>query len=162
MKTRRISDITPLGPLHTFDVSMLGSSHLFVVQGGIITHNTGDRSEELLGYFTKFGDGGVDFLPISHLYKTQVRRLGAHLGLPKNIVEKPASPQLWPGHKATDEIPAVYDRLDILLHHLFDLKASPHEAAFSAGLPVRVADKVLEMHRKTEHKRTMPPSLSSI
>jgi len=127
---------------------------------GYLVAGTDDRSECLLGYYTKFGDGGVDFLPIAHLYKSQVRKLGAHLGLPKKVVEKPASPQLWPGHRATDEIPADYERLDILLHHLFDLQASPHEAASRAGLPASVADKVLEMHKKTEHKRNMPPSLA--
>jgi NH3-dependent NAD+ synthetase len=109
---------------------------------------------------TKFGDGGVDFLPISHLYKTQVRELGEHLGLPKTVVNKPASPQLWPGHKASDEIPADYAKLDIALHNYFDLKESREKAASKAGLPPSVMDKVLEMHKRTEHKRSMPPSLA--
>jgi NAD+ synthase len=129
---------------------------------GYLVTGTDDRSESLLGFFTKFGDGGVDLLPISHLYKTQVRELGKHLGLPKSVVEKPASPQLWPGHKATDEIPADYDKLDIVLHDYFDLKTSRVKAASDAGVPVSVVDKVLEMHKKTEHKRSMPPSLGSI
>jgi NAD+ synthase len=86
---------------------------------------TGDRSEDLIGYFTKHGDGGVNFLPIAHLYNTQVRALGAHLGLPERIVTKPSSPQLWPGHLATDEIPLGYEKLDLVLHLLFDLKPPP-------------------------------------
>ena len=126
---------------------------------GYLVAGTDDRSEGTLGYFTKFGDGGADFLPISHLYKTQVRELGAHLGLPRTIVEKQASPQLWPGHKATDELPADYDKLDIVLHHLFDLKEEPREAAKSVGVLVGVAEKALEIHRKTEHKRALPRSL---
>jgi hypothetical protein len=109
---------------------------------------------------TKFGDGGVDFLPIAHLYKTQVRELGAHLGLPKTIVDKPASPQLWPGQKATDEIPAEYEKLDVVLHYMFDLKAKPREAAAKAGVPVNVAEKALEMHKRTGHKRSVAPSLA--
>jgi len=129
---------------------------------GYLVAGTGDRSEGLLGYFTKWGDGGSDFLPIAHLYKTQVRQLGAYLGLPKNVVEKPASPQLWPGHKALDEIPANYDKLDVGLHNLYDLKASPREAAARAGVRMSVVDKVLEMHRKSEHKRAMPQSLVPI
>ena len=127
---------------------------------GYLVAGTDDRSESMLGFYTKFGDGGVDFLPISHLYKTQVRELGTHLGLPRRVVLKPASPQLWPGHKATDEIPADYDRLDIALHYLFDLKRTPHEAAVRAGLTESAIQKVLEMHRRTAHKRAMPPSLS--
>lgn len=127
---------------------------------GYLVAGTGDRSEELLGYYTKFGDGGVDFLPIAHLFKTQVRALGTHLGLPKRVVEKPASPQLWQGQKASDEIPAEYDKLDVVLHSMFDLKTKPSEAASRAGVPVGVVEKVLEMHRRTEHKRMMPPSLA--
>lgn len=109
---------------------------------------------------TKFGDGGVDFLPIAHLYKTQVRRLGTFLGIPRRVVEKPSSPQLWPDHRASDELPADYDRLDIVLHQLFDLKAKPAQAAREAGVAPGVVERVLEMHRKTEHKRKLPPSLA--
>ena len=127
---------------------------------GYLVAGTGDRSEELLGYFTKWGDGGVDFLPIAHLLKTQVRELGAFLGLPKEVVEKPASPQLWPGQKATDEIPANYDRLDAVLHYLYDLKLKPAEAAAKARVPPGVVNRVLKMHAGTEHKRKLPPSLA--
>ncbi|MDG7013440.1 MAG: NAD(+) synthase [Nitrososphaerota archaeon] len=109
---------------------------------------------------TKWGDGGVDFLPIAHLYKTQVRELGAYLGLPKGVVNKPASPQLWPGQRATDEIPADYDKLDVVLSYLFDRKATPSQAALAAGVSKALVDRVLEMHRKTAHKRAMPPSLA--
>jgi NAD+ synthase len=126
---------------------------------GYLVAGTGDRSEFLLGYFTKWGDGGVDFLPISHLYKTQVRRLGTYLGVPKGIVEKPSSPQLWPGHKASDEIPADYDKLDLVLRYLFDLKATPAQTAKRAHVSPEVVDRVLEMHRKTEHKRFAPPTV---
>lgn len=127
---------------------------------GYLVAGTDDKSENMLGFYTKFGDGGADFLPISHLYKTQVRELGAHLGLPKKVVEKPASPQLWPGHKATDEIPADYDRLDMALHYLFERKTTSIEAAKRAGVSAAAVDKALEMHRKSEHKRRMPPSLA--
>jgi NAD+ synthase len=126
---------------------------------GYLVAGTGDRSEALLGYYTKWGDGGADFFPILHLYKTQVRELGAYIGLPKSILTKPPSPQLWLGQKATDEIPAEYDKLDIALHLLFDLKATPASAASKAGVPASVVRRALEMHRKTEHKRIPAPSL---
>jgi NAD+ synthase len=127
---------------------------------GYIVAGTGDRSEELLGFFTKYGDGGVDFMPIAHLFKTQVRELGAYLGVPAPIVEKPSSPQLWPGHRASDELPAEYEKLDIVLHGIFDLKATPEEAASLADVPLGVVNRVLEMHAGTEHKRSTPPSLA--
>jgi len=122
----------------------------------LLVAGTGDRSESEIGYFTKFGDGGVDFLPIAHLYKTQVRALGAHLGLPKRIVDKPASPQLWPGHKVSEELPADYDKLDAVLYCLFDEKMQPVKASREAGVPLAVVQRVLEMHRRSAHKRLLP------
>jgi NAD+ synthase len=126
---------------------------------GYLVAGTGDKSENLLGYFTKWGDGASDFMPIVHLYKTQVRELGAYLELPRGVVDKPASPQLWAGHKATDEIPADYDKLDVVLHYLFDKKAPKAQAARLAGVTLKVVDKVLEMHNRSAHKRVLPPSL---
>jgi len=127
----------------------------------MLVAGTGDRSEDEIGFFTKYGDGGVDFLPIAHLYKTQVRRLGAHLGLPRRLVEKPSSPQLWPGHKATDEIPADYDVLDRLLVELFQNKVPPAEAATRTGVEIAVVEDVLRRHRSSTHKRAPPPMIGS-
>ena len=127
---------------------------------GRLVVGTGDRSESLIGFFTKHGDGGVDFLPIAHLYKTQVRSLGGRLGLPRKIVNKPSSPQLWPGHKATDEIPADYDKLDLVLHFLFDKRLSPEEAAERAGVDPSVAARVVEMNARSAHKRALPVAMA--
>ena len=126
---------------------------------GLLVVGTGDRSEELLGFFTKFGDGGADFLPIAHLYKTQVRLMGKHLGIPPSIASKPASPQLWPGHTAEEELPAHYEKLDVVLHRLFDAGDSVLRAATEGGVSRSVARRVMEMHRKSTHKRALPPSL---
>lgn len=123
----------------------------------LLVAGTGDRSEDEVGFFTKFGDGGVDFLPIAHLYKTQVRILGAALGVPEKIVRKPASPRLWAGHLASDELPADYDTLDPLLHFLFDTKLPPAAAAKRAGVGRDVVEAVLRMHRASAHKRAYPP-----
>lgn len=109
---------------------------------------------------TKFGDGGADLLPIAHLYKTQVRALGSHLGLPERVVTKPASPGLWEGHTAAEELPADYGALDPLLHFMFDRGLQPREAAKKSGVTLSVARKAMEMHEKTEHKRSLPPSLA--
>jgi len=124
---------------------------------GLLVAGTGDRSESSVGFFTKHGDGGVDFLPIAHLYKTQVRALGAKLKIPERMVAKTASPRLWPGHRAADELPADYDRLDPLLYYLFDAKLSPAVAARKAGVKPEMARRVLEMHTDSAHKRALPP-----
>ncbi len=123
----------------------------------LLVAGTGDKSEEILGFFSKFGDGGVDFLPIAHLYKTQVRALGARLGLPERVFNKPASPQLWPGHRAADELPSDYDKLDPLLYYLFDAKLPPSRAAKKAGASPEIVKGVMTMHRTSAHKRSLPP-----
>ncbi|MGD0146843.1 MAG: NAD+ synthase [Nitrososphaerales archaeon] len=125
----------------------------------LLVVGTGDRSEEILGFFTKFGDGGADFLPIAHLYKTQVRLMGKHLDIPPSIVSKPASPQLWPGHTAEEELPAGYEKLDVVMHCLFDAGGSVSRAAAEAGVSPMVVHRVLEMNRKSAHKRALPSSL---
>jgi NAD+ synthase len=128
---------------------------------GMLVAGTGDKSEDLIGFFTKFGDGGVDFLPIAHLYKTQVRELGAHLGLPRSVCTKPSSPQLWPGHRAVDEIPIEYERLDPVLSGLFDEKLPPKEVAERTGVDLKVVEDVVKRHRASAHKRSYPPMLGT-
>ncbi len=134
-------------------------NYYFANTGSMLVAGTGDKSEDEIGFFSKFGDGGVDFLPIAHLYKTQVRELGGHLGLPARVVSKPSSPQLWRGHRAVDEIPIDYDRLDPVLVGLFDEKLPPSEVANRTGVDVKVIEDVVRRHRSSAHKRSYPPMI---
>jgi NAD+ synthase len=117
---------------------------------------TGDRSEILIGYFTKYGDGGVDFLPAAGLYKTQLRHLARSLGIPDRIAFKPSSPQLYPGHRAIDEIPADYDILDRVLFHLFDEGRTVDETARLTGVSRETVENIYSRFLRTRHKREMP------
>jgi len=121
---------------------------------------TGDRSEALIGYFTKYGDGGVDFCPTSHLYKTQVRALAEYLGVPKKIAYKPSSPQLYPGHKAQDEIPLAYETLDQVLVGLFDQELLPKQVSQLTGVSLDIIREIISRHSKSEHKRTCPQAMT--
>jgi NAD+ synthase len=132
-------------------------NYYFANTHSMLVAGTGDKSEDEIGFFTKFGDGGVDFLPIAHLYKTQVRELGAHLGLPERMVNKPSSPQLWPGHRAVDEIPLDYDQLDPVLAGLLDKKLTPAEVSRRTGVDLKVVEDVVRRHRNSAHKRAYPP-----
>jgi NAD+ synthase len=85
--------------------------------------------------------------------------MGEHLGIPPRIASKPASPQLWPGHTADEELPAGYEKLDLVMHRLFDARGTVPRAAREAGVSRMVVSRVLEMHRKSAHKRALPPSL---
>ncbi|BBE42649.1 NAD+ synthase [Conexivisphaera calida] len=115
-----------------------------------IVAGTGDRSEYLLGYFTKYGDGGVDIAPILGLYKTEVRALAAHLGVPERVARKPSSPRLWPGQTAEGELGFSYEEADVVLHRIFDLGEPVDKVRESNP---RLVDAVMDWHRRTEHKR---------
>ncbi len=124
----------------------------------MIVAGTGDRSEILIGYFTKYGDGGVDILPIGSLYKTQVRALGKYLGVPESIVKKPSSPRLWPGHIAEEELGLKYEEIDLILHCLFDLGLDIDETVKETGISRDKVVKVVKMYETTKHKRRLPPT----
>jgi NAD+ synthase len=118
---------------------------------------TSDRSEIMIGYFTKFGDGAADILPIADLYKTQTRALARYLGIPKAIAEKKSSPRLWINHLAEEEIGMDYEIIDTILHLLVDKKMKPKNVARRLGIPVNQVNKVKDMMDKSLHKRSMPP-----
>ena len=133
---------------------------------GYLVVGTDDRSEYLIGYFTKYGDGASDLLPIADLYKTQVQRLGAHLGVPRHIVEKAPGPHLWKGHDAAGELGMGYASVDAILSGSTGGGRSDYagvdeeeavRAAAAAGLPEADARRVASLNRASAHKRAPPP-----
>lgn len=120
---------------------------------------TDDRSEHLIGYFTKYGDGACDLLPIAELYKTQVWELARHLGVPRHIIEKEPSPHLWKDHSISNEIGMGYEVIDAILDCMPDGAVAEDAAAISArlGVPTDDVRRVISLHRSSEHKRHMPP-----
>src|SRR5712692_2999287 len=118
---------------------------------------TGDRSEILIGYFTKYGDGATDILPLGDLYKTQVRELARFLRVPNSIVEKPSSPRLWIGHTAKEELGLDYELIDLILHGYFDLKLSKPKVARELAVSVSDVQQILQRSKLSGHKRNLPP-----
>lgn len=117
---------------------------------------TGDKSELLLGYFTKYGDGGVDILPIADLYKTEVRRLGEVLGINRRVIAKRSSPRLWPGHIAESEIGMSYEAVDRLFKMRFEEGLEAAAIAANMKLSRAKVDAILAKHQASEHKRKTP------
>jgi NAD+ synthase len=107
---------------------------------------TGNRAELALGFFTKYGDGGVDLLPLGNLLKREVRELGAHLGISQSIITKTPSPGLWPGQTDEGELGASYDQLDDLV-----LGRTSH------GLTKAEVERLQQRITKNLHKRKLPP-----
>ncbi|HHY75237.1 MAG TPA: NAD(+) synthase [Firmicutes bacterium] len=104
---------------------------------------TSNRAELYVGYSTKYGDSGVDIMPLGGLTKGEVREMAAYLGVPKKIIEKAPSAGLWKGQTDEGEMGITYRDLDRYL----------------LGLPVPddVREKIERRHRNSEHKRRMPP-----
>jgi NAD+ synthase len=106
---------------------------------------TGNRSELAVGYFTKYGDGGVDLLPIGDLLKSEVRDAARDLGVPQEIIDRAPSAGLWVGQTDEDEMGVTYAELDGFL-------AKGPDASAPA-----VAARISRFIRDSEHKRTPPP-----
>ena len=83
---------------------------------------TGNKTERLLGYFTRYGDGAYDINPIGSLYKTQVRQIARYLGAPQRVIDKPPTAGLWPGQTDEGELGFLYQDVDRLLYCMVDRK----------------------------------------
>jgi len=117
---------------------------------------TSNKSELLVGYSTWYGDMACALMPIGDLYKTQVRSLARHLGLPQQVIAKPPSADLWAGQTDEGEIGVSYETLDQILYLLVDQRCSPAEIV-SEGFGL---DLVRQIERKiltSQFKRVAPP-----
>ena len=118
---------------------------------------TGNRTEALLGYTTLWGDMASAFNPTGDLYKTQVRALADHLGVPREIIEKPPTADLWQGQTDEGELGFSYDTADQVLERLIDRGMSEEDVA-AEGFDEEIVRRVAEMVAGSQFKRRMPPS----
>ncbi len=116
---------------------------------GYLVAGTGNKSELMVGYFTKYGDGGVDLEPLGDLYKSQVRLLAHTLGVPHPIIERLPTAGLWPGQTDEGEMGITYDQLDSTLAAI--------ETGDTAGVDSALLAQVQHMISVSAHKRSMPP-----
>jgi NAD+ synthase len=112
---------------------------------GYLVAGTGNRSEIAIGYYTKYGDGGVDLLPLGSLVKSEVRALARDLGVPAPIIEKAPSAGLWLGQTDEGEMGFTYDELDDYL------RRGPESVAPAMAMRIE------RLTRASEHKRNLPP-----
>jgi NAD+ synthase len=120
----------------------------------MIVCGSSDKSEAMMGYFTKWGDIAADIWPLMDLYKTQVRALAQHIGIPKEIVTKPSTPALWPGQTAENELGIEYKQLDLILYGLEHFMET-QEIARQLNLEPKFVERVKRRWLLAEHKRRM-------
>jgi NAD+ synthase len=116
---------------------------------------TSNKTEYLLGYTTLWGDMACAINPLGDLYKTQVRALARHLGVPAEIIEKPPSADLWTGQTDESELGFTYDDVDRLLYLLIDRRMSIREVE-GRGFDAEFVKRVTEMVRSSQYKRRLP------
>ena len=117
---------------------------------------TGNRSELLIGYFTKYGDGGCDLEPIGNILKTQLRVLSKSWGIPDDIITKPPRAGLWPGQNDEDEIGLSYETLDLLLYMIVDKNMDNDEIIKNINISSNEIDRIQLKIENNKHKLTNP------
>jgi NAD+ synthase len=125
-------------------------------EGGLVL-GTGNRSEALLGYTTLHGDAACGLNPIGSLYKTEVRALAAHLGLPPAVLDKPPSADLWVGQADEAELGFTYAEADRLLHFAIDEGLGDRQLA-SLGFSPELVGKVRARVAAMAFKRRPAPA----
>lgn len=110
---------------------------------GYLVAGTDNLSETVAGYFTKYGDGAVDFLPISDLTKREVYAMAEYLGIPEEIMNKPPSADLWTGQTDEQEMGVTYD----------DIEAYIEGKLPEADSRFQIIDR---LHKSSAHKRRLP------
>jgi NAD+ synthase len=121
-----------------------------------IVLGTENRTENLLGYFTIYGDAGTAVEPISPFYKSQVWALAEHLSLPQQVIRKAPTADLWAGQTDESELGMRYEDADRVLYWVVDRGSSEADTAARTGLPAEVVARVLDRYRASQFKRDIP------
>ena len=165
----KLMDITPLvdpyfAEFADMDVKRRGNvmarARMIVLYDQSVAFNslplgTSNKTELLLGYSTLHGDMASAVNPIGDLYKTQVRQLSRHLGIPEAIIEKPPSADLWPGQSDEGELGFAYEDVDHLLYLLVDERYRPEELV-DAGFEREFVEEVMRVVQSMQYKRRPP------
>ncbi len=151
----KATDVTPLRRGNVYArCRMIVLYDVSAERGGLVV-GTSNKSELLLGYGTMFGDLASALNPLGDLYKTQVRALAAHLGVPESVRTKPPSADLWAGQSDEQELGATYERLDALLAQLIDDRVSP-DRLIEQGVDAAFVRSVARRVRGSQYKRRLP------
>ncbi len=117
---------------------------------------TSNKTESLLGYGTIHGDMASAINPIGDLYKTQVRQLAAHLGVPDKIIKKVPTAGLWPGQTDEKELGMTYEEIDRILYQLVDLRKTP-DSLLNEDFDKKYVERITHLILSSEFKRKLPP-----
>ena len=123
-----------------------------------LVSGTGNKSEILIGYFTKFGDGACDIEPIGDLYKTDVYKLSESLNIPQEIIDKPPRAGLWSNQTDEEEIGMTYELIDQILYLYTENNVETREIANELDIPLDDVDMIINKITGSRHKSKVPES----
>jgi len=129
--------------------------YYFANKNNYLVVGSGNKTELLMGYFTKYGDGACDIMPLGDLYKTQVRELAKHLKIPEKIINKTPRAGLWKGQTDESELGIKYEILDQILYGM-EKGLKNNEIVKSVGVEISEVKRIKNIVNSTKHKRKMP------
>ncbi len=128
----------------------------FSVREKALILGTSNKTELLLGYGTIHGDMASAINPLGDLYKTQVRQIAAHLGVPQKICQKAPTAGLWAGQTDEKELGMSYEEIDRILYQLVDIRRPPSDL-YKRGFDRNKVEKIIRLITNSEFKRKLPP-----
>ncbi len=132
--------------------------YFYANQKKYLVSGTGNKSEILIGYFTKHGDGACDIEPIGDLYKTDVFKLSRYMGVPEDIIDKPPRAGLWNNQTDEAEIGMSYDLIDQILYQYCEKSKKDKEISEMLEIPVDDVDMIIDKINRNKHKSKVPES----
>lgn len=139
--------------------------YYYANRNNLLVIGTKNKTERLTGYYTKYGDGGVDLDPVADLYKTEVRLLSQHLNLPSSVLSKAPSAGFWKGQSDEDDLGIRYEQLDQLLYEIEEIGFQNISKIDSKRLELILADtnlskeqynSVISRAEAAKHKQKLP------
>jgi len=135
-------------------LGMLIAYHHANIEGRLVI-GTSNKTELLTGFFTKYGDGGVDFMPLGDLWKYNIKQLARYLKIPENIIQKAPSPGFYDGHTDEDELGMTYDNIDLILYS-FERGLTINEISQDLSIEESEVTRILNRVKANQHKRANP------
>ncbi len=127
----------------------------FSAKNNALVLGTSNKTELLLGYSTQWGDSASAINPIGDLFKTQVWALSEHIGVPKELINKKPSADLWEGQSDEDELGFSYAMADSILYDMIDERKS-NEELIDSGFSKEFIEKVYKKIKFSQYKRKLP------
>jgi NAD+ synthase len=143
------ADISGLAAANIKPRMRMAALYALAQMEGYLVAGTGNKSEIMIGYFTKYGDGGVDVEPLGDLYKWQVRQLARAVGVPQPVIDRPPTAGLWAGQTDEGEMGFTYEQVDAALVAI--------EQGETTGVVPEILARVQKMIADSAHKRALPP-----